>query len=275
MLWIINNNIEFRPEKNRLSSVTNPELSVILTTPASRCLTLLLEAAPDVVPQQDFFKKVWEDDGMLVPANTLYQNISIVRRGLRTVGETEGTLIATVPRKGFQIESNITVEQVEESPAADVTGNTIANDEVSGDNALLDVTPPPVAESTDNKQKSKLSRNTRVLLMVLSFIVGALIFQYPWYLKSEKNFFDNYRLYETVNGCQFYSRSDDIDGSDSFQKYKNAVMKTGIDCKKFPWIYFSSSSTAPALSALICHKPYERKSNSGCITLYFRGLNDD
>ncbi|WP_054178744.1 winged helix-turn-helix domain-containing protein [Trabulsiella odontotermitis] len=275
MLWIINNNIEFRPEKNRLSSVTNPELSVILTTPASRCLTLLLEAAPEVVPQQDFFKKVWEDDGMLVPANTLYQNISIVRRGLRTVGETEGTLIATVPRKGFQIDSTIKVEQIEEIAGTEAAGNTVDDVEVAGDNALRDVTPPPVSETTDSNRNSKRARNLRALLMVLSFIVGALIFQYPWYLTNEKNFFDNYRLYETVNGCQFFSRSDDIDGSDSFQKYKTAVMKTGVDCKKYPWIYFSSSSTAPALSALICHRPYERKSNSGCITLYFRGLNDE
>ncbi|KNC88522.1 winged helix-turn-helix domain-containing protein [Trabulsiella odontotermitis] len=275
MLWIINNNIEFRPEKNRLSSVTNPELSVILTTPASRCLTLLLEAAPGVVPQQDFFKKVWEDDGMLVPANTLYQNISIVRRGLRTVGETEGTLIATVPRKGFQIENNIRVERVDEIPETEAAANIVDKDDVAGDNALLDVTPPPVSETPDAPEKNKRSRLTRISLMVLSFIVGALLFQYPWYVKSEKNFFDNYKLYETVNGCQFYSRSDDIDGSDSFQKYKNAVIKTGIDCKKYPWIYFSSSSTAPALSALICHRPYERKSESGCITLYFRGLNDD
>lgn len=41
---------------------------------------------------------------MVVSANTLYQNISIIRRGLRTVGENEDTLIITVPRRGFQIE---------------------------------------------------------------------------------------------------------------------------------------------------------------------------
>lgn len=101
MYWIINDNIEFRPDSKKLISVSNPELNVVLTTPASRCLLLLLEASPDVVTQQEFFKKVWEDEGMLVPANTLYQNISIVRRGLRAVGETDRILVATVPRKGF------------------------------------------------------------------------------------------------------------------------------------------------------------------------------
>ncbi|MEA7585969.1 winged helix-turn-helix domain-containing protein, partial [Salmonella enterica subsp. enterica serovar Anatum] len=41
------------------------------------CLRLLLENAPSVVSQQTFFQKVWEEDGMVVSANTLYQNISI------------------------------------------------------------------------------------------------------------------------------------------------------------------------------------------------------
>ncbi len=46
---------------------------------------------------------------MVVSANTLYQNISIIRRGLRTVGENEDTLIITVPRRGFQIEPGVSL----------------------------------------------------------------------------------------------------------------------------------------------------------------------
>lgn len=70
MLWIINDNIEFNPEMNRLASLSRPDLNIILTTPASRCLRLLLENAPSVVSQQTFFQKVWEEDGMVVSANT-------------------------------------------------------------------------------------------------------------------------------------------------------------------------------------------------------------
>lgn len=54
MYWIINDNIEFWPEHRKLISVHNADLNVVLTTPASRCLSLLLEAFPDVVAQQDF-----------------------------------------------------------------------------------------------------------------------------------------------------------------------------------------------------------------------------
>lgn len=45
MLWIINDNIEFNPEMNRPASLSRPDLNIILTTPASRCLRLLLENA--------------------------------------------------------------------------------------------------------------------------------------------------------------------------------------------------------------------------------------
>ncbi|MBC0402134.1 hypothetical protein FSF71_008295, partial [Escherichia coli] len=66
MYWIINDNIEFWPEHRKLISVHNADLNVVLTTPASRCLSLLLEAFPDVVAQQDFFTRVWEEEGMRV-----------------------------------------------------------------------------------------------------------------------------------------------------------------------------------------------------------------
>ena len=108
--WIINDNIEFWPEHRKLISVHNADLNVVLTTPASRCLSLLLEAFPDVVAQQDFFTRVWEEEGMRVPTNTLYQNISIIRRGFRAVGDTTHSLIATVPRIGFKIHNDINIQ---------------------------------------------------------------------------------------------------------------------------------------------------------------------
>lgn len=108
MLWIINDNIEFNPEMNRPASLSRPDLNIILTTPASRCLRLLLENALRRLTT-NILSKVWEEDGMVVSANTLYQNISIIRRGLRTVGENEDTLIITVPRRGFQIEPGVSI----------------------------------------------------------------------------------------------------------------------------------------------------------------------
>ncbi|EIC9743317.1 TPA: transcriptional regulator, partial [Salmonella enterica subsp. enterica serovar Typhimurium] len=48
--------------------------------------------------------------------------------------------------------------------------------------------------------------------------------------------------------------------------------KTGMDCQKYPWVYFPSSSRTPAVTALICQQPYKTRGDTGCVTLFFRGV---
>lgn len=274
MFWIINDNIKFCPEKNLLVSLTRPELSVILTTPASRCLVLLLESSPEVVHQKTFFDKVWGEDGMLVPANTLYQNISIIRRGLRSTGETDDTLVATVPRKGFQIEKGVSVARIEN----DVAESVNAPESVASEAPPVTVSKESIAETAVAQVSAKAPRYqyrryVSLLLMVLSFGVGYFILHLAVHDYSKKDFFKDYTINSTENGCHFFSRNDDIKSIGNFTRYKKIILQTGLDCKKYPWVYFSSSSTAPALSVLICRKPYEQEEDAGCVTLYFRGYN--
>lgn len=250
MLWIINENIEFNPERNRLASLSRPDLNVILTTPASRCLCLLLESAPSVVTQQTFFQKVWEDEGMVVPANTLYQNISLIRRGLRTVGETDDALIATVPRKGFQIEPGVPIGTMSKASAVAVEKKEI---------------PAPVLP------RRGLKRYSVPLWMLLSLAGGIFLGYISVQTLPEKNFYDRYTLVETTQGCHFFSRNEDIVSASRFENDKTMILKTGLDCQKYPWVYFPTSNRLPALVALICQRPYKTRGDTGCVTLLFRG----
>lgn len=280
MFWIINDNIKFSPENNQLVSLTKPELNVILTTPASRCLILLLESSPGVVSQKDFFKKVWAEEGMIVPVNTLYQNISIIRRGLRTAGETSESLVATVPRKGFQIDSNVKVTRVmtEEILAENPEDNATPEEDEEAQHVAQE-TPAadtPLTQTVQKKRTLPLYRRYILLLsMLISFGLGVLLFQYPWFQHSEKDFFKTYNINRTENGCHFVSKNEDISSRGNFTKFKDMILQTGLDCKRYPWVYFPSSSSTPVLSALACHEPYEKQNNSGCVTLYFRGVTSD
>ncbi|MGS2871943.1 winged helix-turn-helix domain-containing protein [Enterobacter huaxiensis] len=272
MFWIINDNIKFCPEKNALVSLTRPELSVILTTPACRCLVLLLESSPEVVNQKTFFDKVWGEDGMLVPANTLYQNISIIRRGLRSTGETDETLVVTVPRKGFQIEKGVKITRVESEAAlaenaAEITVSD-ARPAIAPAEPASDI---PVVKKGVKKPHRAYRRLLPLLFMIVSFAVGYFCIHLVQHDGSKKDFFTGYTINSTENGCHFYSQNDDIKSIGNFTRLKKRIMQTGLDCKKYPWVYFSSSSTAPALSVLICRKPYEKVESAGCVTLYFRG----
>ena len=287
MHWIINECIEFRPVLKKLTSLKNPEVSVILTTPASRCLLLLLEASPDIVLQQDFFKKVWEEEGMLVPANTLYQNISIVRRGLRAVGDTDQKLIATIPRKGFQIDDNVRIikqddiVEATDSIALDIT-NTLDSelpdksfnpviDDASSEPLITPLSQPSPIENEKQIKKMLLP----VMLVLIAFFTGFIVTSFIWYAHEEPAFFNNYTLIETDNGCHFHTRNDIHDNNNPYSKYKSLILNTGLSCKSYPWVYFPLSATSPTLTALACRNKYTTESSPGCISLHISGIKRD
>lgn len=280
MYWIINDNIEFRPDSKKLISVTNPELNVVLTTPASRCLLLLLEASPDVVTQQEFFKKVWEDEGMLVPANTLYQNISIVRRGLRAVGETDRILVATVPRKGFQIDKSVKITRIAANQVTDVVPETLqGEDEMDIDyhaDAGAEFAPvEPAAPVSKKENNAKTTRLISALVMAAAFIIGVIGVHFFWHFTDTRPFFADYTFVEQDKGCNFYTKDDSHDNKNNFERFKGLILGSGLDCKKYPWVYFPVSKTSPGLSVFVCRKNYMKSPVAGCITLSFRGVESE
>lgn len=297
MHWIINDNIEFRPEMKKLISVSNPEINVTLTAPASRCLLLLLEASPEIVLQQDFFKKVWEEEGMLVPTNTLYQNISIVRRGLRAVGETDSRLIATIPRKGFQIDDSVKIKKKDKASVPLPAGIDIADAE-NEDPFTPHDTPvdqptwsvlnvhanenEPVLPAVSGRHKipeSKPARSTgwrlSTAIIFAAFATGLLIIASSLPFGKTPLFFDNYNFVENDNGCQIYIKDDTHDSKDYYQKYKNMIKNTGLNCKIYPWVYFPVSATSPTLTALACKNDFKNSVSPGCISLYFRSVQGE
>lgn len=299
MHWIINDNIEFRPELKKLISVSNPEINVTLTAPASRCLLLLLEASPEIVLQQDFFKKVWEEVGMLVPTNTLYQNISIVRRGLRAVGETDSRLIATIPRKGFQIDDSVKIKRQDKSNAAVTSETDITSVDIPADAKYED---PVITHGNAANQSTWSALNPHIneyeqnplstpgtaskparfagwrlsaVIILAAFATGLLIIAYSLPFGKTPVFFDNYNFVENDNGCQIYIKDDTHDSRDYYQRYKNLIKNTGLNCKIYPWIYFPVSATSPTLTALACKRDFKNSASPGCISLYFRGVQSE
>jgi DNA-binding winged helix-turn-helix (wHTH) protein len=277
MLWIIDDNIEFIPEKNKLASLSKPELSVVLTRPASRCLVLLLEAAHSVVVHQTFFEKVWPDEVVQVPTNTLYQNISIVRRGLRTVGETDKTIVATVSRRGFQIESNVKVVRISAEEYHNTAQVEARHEPQSTTDGPATDTQRIVKALTRPRRTVCVLRDNKspIIHMAIAFVIGVLVVYASTFIHRDDTIIEAYTLFDTSNGCHFYSREDEIDDNSLFQKNKETITKTGLDCQKYPWVYFPSSSALPALTALACQKPYNDAADSGCVSLYFRGVDRD
>ncbi|ECC1666790.1 hypothetical protein FNJ15_21835 [Salmonella enterica subsp. diarizonae] len=64
--------------------------------------------SPHVVSHDELLRRVWEDNGIIVPVNTLHQSISIIRRGLNKVRPDGGSLVKNVPGKGFRFTGVVT-----------------------------------------------------------------------------------------------------------------------------------------------------------------------
>lgn len=106
--YIIYNKIEFVPSSKKLRRLDYPDDIVILNSPASRCFLLLIQRKGHIVTQQEFMNEVWVKSGVLVCANTFYQNISILRKGLRKIGVHED-IIVTIPRVGLTLSDNCVI----------------------------------------------------------------------------------------------------------------------------------------------------------------------
>lgn len=224
---------------------------------------------------------------MLVPANTLYQNISIVRRGLRAVGDTDQKLIATIPRKGFQIDDGVRILKQEdivkadntiELPAIDVPSSdepekiAVSEDEDASPEPVLTPTSQPLPGEDENRIKNLL---LPLLLILISFITGFIVTSFIWYRHVEPAFFNTYTLIETDNGCHLHTINDIHDNNNPYSKYKSLILDTGLSCKSYPWVYFPLSVTSPTLTALACKNKYTTESSPGCISLHITGINRD
>lgn len=106
--YIINNIVRFSPLKNTLENLSDGEL-IIINSPASRCFLILLQQQGEVISQQSFLDEVWQKRGIHVSANTYYQNISILRKGLKKIGLGDD-IIVTLPRIGLTLATNLKVE---------------------------------------------------------------------------------------------------------------------------------------------------------------------
>ncbi|WP_038162150.1 winged helix-turn-helix domain-containing protein [Trabulsiella guamensis] len=250
--YLINNKIEFWPEDNLLVLHADQRVNYNLTAPASRCFLFLLLKAPEIVPQNDIYKAVWEDESILVPPNTLYQNIASIRRGLKTLSQDDNIII-TIPKKGFQIPSSINIQ------------------EMTLQDAITEITASPTTQSPVRKPvlKSKISALIFSLICVLALTLVFFTLYIPD--KAKNNFFASFEFVGKKNGCSFFHNSNTADIN-----WERELTYTGIklNCDAFPWVYMTSYKYTPSISIIGCNKPFQNK-NISCVSFFFREVNEN
>ncbi|MCX2193657.1 winged helix-turn-helix domain-containing protein [Pantoea agglomerans] len=138
--------------KKRITGRGNP---AVISASASLCLELLIDNVGQLVTHQQFYDYVWRRFGTEPASTTLYQNISALRRALNKAGLQED-IIRTMPRKGFLLSPQTTVERESLFSFTSVsTESESAHSLSAGGNEMPEHSlPDERMRNTQNEQKS-------------------------------------------------------------------------------------------------------------------------
>lgn len=249
--YIINGVVEFHPAASTLRDLNNPEQVVVLNSPAGRCLLLLIERAGSIVTQQECMDIVWQRRGMMVSPNTYYQNISILRKGLKKVGfETDP--IITIPRIGLTLASDtqITIKETQLPSAEPDAPVQTVQEEVS--------VPQPVAPAV--KRRIWLQGVLLGLLLFISVVVIS-------HSRAHDNYFvDGYRFTTMMGECRLYFARD-IETPHDRDKALSYAAPFKDECSSYPWVYISGYTLLPRASVIRCDRAMTEPNR--CMSDYF------
>jgi DNA-binding winged helix-turn-helix (wHTH) protein len=298
--YIIDGSVLFDSEERTLTPLDQPDHSITLNTPASRCLLLLIEHAGTVVSQKEFFSQIWEQNGAYVTANTFYQNITIVRKGLKSVG-LSSDIIKTVPKEGVKLVADIEIFTPEEVVLA---ASDVLADEPFVADAPLAESPEPVLPTTTvqsayheealasgigpsvtpaevGDKQTAASRGSAVTKRLTSarrlnlwlpfggvIFVFCLLAGYTYnQLNYGKHFFSEYNKIGEVNGCLLFSSY--FGREKSTEEFINFFRNGKISCSAGGVAYLTINRHNSTSSILVCDKGIEDK-NARCISNLYR-----
>lgn len=265
--YIIDSSFEFCPESCQLTVFGAENIVITLNAPASRCLELLLERRFELVLQSEFYEYAWGDEAKSVSVNTLYQNIALLRKALKSISKNYESMILTIPRQGFSFNQIFSVREL----ACEELAMPQKNSDITRD-TLIDLT--SVSEKDDNYPLSFWWQGkNKKFIKPLSYGATALIFII---ILSMANFFleprklsplSNYILYSNNSGCKIYTKSKSLD----IAKKIEIIKALGVDCQTSPYLYISVFRYSIRTSAVACTHPIDSIPSPACTTFNLIG----
>lgn len=241
--YIIDTSVRFTPETRELIKEGGAE-KIILQTPASLCLTLLLKKRGQLIHRDELLSFAWGSEAAeFINNNNYYQTISYLRRTLATVGCDK--LIQTVPKKGLMIGTGIKVDFFPHN------SNTLSLAQTCN----VDV--------SKNVNKKKLIAGMPFSLAIL--ILTGMVFSYGFFTlqNNNNNIFSNYSK-TTLNNCSvLYNNENAL----NFLVSKIKIMS--LNCKKNTVIYITKNPQTKSISIINCE--YTQNNKKKCHSESFVG----
>lgn len=238
--YLINNFVEFQPSNSLLVCHTEPVRSVVLPLPSARCFTLLLEKG-DLVTHKEFYPYVWGNNSDQIMPNNLYQNISLLRKALRSITPNGHAWVVTVPRKGFKLAPSVEVEvkqneeQEPNTEAPEVMRVVTFEKKIPSSNYIAQHLPQLV------KFFSYIS------LVVLAVLCYMTIDHYTY----KEEFADNFFFYKSYGLCELNVNKNTREPY-LHEKFLPLFLHK---CSHSPYVYITAYKVLPLASIIICEKP--------------------
>lgn len=270
--YIINDRVLFSPDEYKLSPLAVRGTEVILHAPVSRFLHLLLLKNGTIVPQEEIFKEVWEKHGQQVAPNTLYQNISLLRKALKKSGLLTQT-IRTYPKSGFSFHGHVQVLQDDEHHCIEpnIEQQTKIDQEVNdipeSKQEPLISTQPEIELLAEKKgffnwlvKKSSISN---LHLLYITIIISTLIVPILLRSDTERRFTHEYRIVARVESCPIFLTR----GNKGVELSKIIVYLKGknISCVPHDFIFITKHTRDNDVIALLCNSDNQQLH---CSTLF-------
>lgn len=266
--YLINNVVIFHSEEHRLVPVKGHNgVEASLNIPASRCLLLLIERKNTVVSKEDFFDKAWEQRGTYVTANTFYQNISLLRKALKSVGLPE-EIIKTVPKRGLMLDDDVVITPFTQDVGLNnsvITEQQRETEQVSALSTPLSA-PPTEALSTAGK-KTGHNPNYQRGVIISTVVFFAIALTFTLLIKEPKKFLDGYKKSDDVNGCSLYIPDKERDVA----KYVNFINNNKIACNANNSVLFMTIDKTSEYTSIIRCGSAKITQDSQCDSKFYSG----
>ncbi|RKQ40807.1 hypothetical protein D8M09_03265 [Enterobacter sp. R1(2018)] len=234
--YLIDGRIIFDPEGSKLSRVVPAGINDIvpLNTPASRCFELLIIRQPEIISQQAMLDFVWGQKGAFVSANTLYQNISLLRKALKALELNNP--VKTVSKKGFCLDSSLQISTIDT--------DTFLPSSHQGKNNN------PMVPTYSFIESFIQPRTAIILLSLFSiFLIGYIYFSLQRH-NAHQRFFDRYTHFTQSNGCDIFKPiADKATG-----RYLQYTQSHIINCPDKGSVYLSMPNGKTQVTMVICNK---------------------
>ncbi len=238
---IINDAILYIPEEHRLSPLRVRGKESILNVPASRCLQLLLQRPGVVISQNEFFSEVWQKNGQYVTANTLYQNISLLRKGMREAGLTKN-IIRTVPKVGVVFSGTIEI--------LDEDTDDVDEEESLHQEMALTENKPAVNPVEKPSFVSHLKRKKFLRFGLIAAFTLAILILLTNNRSQSAQFFDTHNRITSVNQCSVYIDRNDLEVN--VEGYVKSLKANNVVCSPDEFIYITRTPANNDTLVLFC-----------------------